>query len=217
MEFLLTSMFQNDYLGKILNSIDLKDPHFKTLAEAYLRKMSSTDISRIKPADFKILLKENWQVVSEWDGQNAKILIQNSFWSLQKLARGTFIHVLFRNMPFASDAICTEIRRKGYDIRFVSRCSIHVDRKKGEVFSLQFFHQETHNEQLLVLELSQTLTDQEKESLQKIISSIIQDISFAVADYEAMRQCVLLEAENKEDLQFLEKNFIFWGVARAAV
>jgi glutamate dehydrogenase len=213
MELHLNSPLQNDYLNKVLNSLHLKDPHFKTLAEGYLRKMFASDVARIKPADLKTLLKENWKIVSEWDSKSPKINIQSSFWATQKLARGTFVHVLFRNMPFASDAICTELRRKGYDLRFVSKCSMQVERQKNIIHTLQFTHQEEHNEQLLVLELSQSLNQEEVLSVQKIILSIIQDISYAVEDYDTMRQSVLMESEGKEDLQFLEKNFIFWGIS----
>ncbi len=218
----MTSITKQSYLQKILKSISFQHKGFRQFAERYLQHLSTSALKRLKPSDIKTLLNEGWLFLQSWTHATPKVSIQNISSLEPSQERGTVIQLLLNNLPFVTDSISTEIRRRGYDVNFMLRGTFNVTRENGVLTDLQTNMNGQSNEMLLHIELRQQLDLASLELLEKDLLSIAEDIQLAVDDFSPMTTVLddvkskLLTAEKHDEAAFLEwlsnGHFIFLGV-----
>ena len=144
-------------------------------------------------------------------------------------ALGTVVEVSAADSPFLYDSVTEELEAWGLGVRRVIHPVIGVERAPdGRIERILHVRKTEDRESLMLFELEQRLTEQERTELEQAIRGVLGDVRLAVRDFEAMKDAArhMIEIaragsalyppdEVAETVAFLEwlldLNFVFLG------
>ena len=215
---------------------DLGDGPVVAFAHGYLRRIPTDFLAKTPTAAVVAQIASVFEFAQSHSGEEASVRVFNpSVADHGYTSLGTVVEVAATDMAFLIDSVTNEIESKGYTVQRVIHPVIGTERDaSGKIQAVVPARTARTRESIQHYELEETLSEEERDTLQAGVLRALIDVRRTVADFEPMQGAIYrmiktarsgLSRYDKEDVDeaiaflewLLDENFVFLGYREYAI
>lgn len=187
-----------------------QQPMVEQFVYTFFNRKKYADLSTLPSEEIAGMLQDLWQFFAQRLPHENKIEIRKAFAGETADKPRTIINVLTENKPFLADSFLGLLRQEGIIAHVFTSPLYAVTRDESgrvqRVAAPASLEEKNSFEALLHCETLQALEKGQAELLQKKIAQTMQDVAFAVHDWQAIRKRVMQIIEALNDVSGFPKD-----------